>query len=310
MANSANLTVLCLDGIWRTIYIHEISSPDQFLNLLRKSYSKVEIIEKVLELGNCYKLGSTNKIIESWRGWDGDSHYMTEDASYFYKFRTDSELLQKSCEARESLNLLIGEEKYIFIGYCDSNGCYYNEYEYDFDDCDADERIKFYKELETVAEARRKQSGTKPKKPVVLDKIDDFRGNFYFLSNFYPSPVNFEGLIYQSSEAAYQAAKTNNKTIRNIFTKCTANESKVLGKSITLRPDWEDIKLDVMDRILREKFRNAQLYQRLLKTGNIPLIEGNTWNDTFWGVCNGKGENNLGKLLMKIREEIKDQNTF
>ncbi len=85
-------------------------------------------------------------------------------------------------------------------------------------------------------------------------------------------------------------------------------EAKKIGRSIKLRPDWEDIKFDVMLYALRYKssMNNPILRSKLMQTGNSYLQEANLWNDKIWGVCmdTGEGENNLGRLLMQVREEI------
>lgn len=139
--------------------------------------------------------------------------------------------------------------------------------------------------------------------------IKEFRKEYFFLSNFYPVSVEYDGLTYPSSEAAFQAQKTMNLEIRKRFTKITPSEAKKLGKNISLRGDWEKVKVKTMYQICYAKFfQNADLKKKLIATGNQILIEENRWGDTFWGVCNGKGENHLGKCLMKIREEIKHEN--
>lgn len=126
--------------------------------------------------------------------------------------------------------------------------------------------------------------------------IDSFSGKYRFLSNF-------EGGV----EHIFQAMKTTDyKEQIWVLNSVTPGTAKRRGRKVTLRPDWEDIKIDVMEHCLRGKFANP-LYQRLLiQTGDAELIEGNTWNDTFWGVCNGNGRNELGKLLMKLRKEYQD----
>ena len=140
--------------------------------------------------------------------------------------------------------------------------------------------------------------------------IDKFDGQFAFLSNFYACPVEYEGLIYPSSENAFQAAKTLNMKARKAFTlkEMTPGMSKHLGRAITMRLDWDSVKLSVMEHILSNKFRDPKLRQLLLDTGNAELIEGNTWNDTFWGVCEGKGNNFLGKALMNLRSVLTSAN--
>jgi ribA/ribD-fused uncharacterized protein len=135
--------------------------------------------------------------------------------------------------------------------------------------------------------------------------ISSFTGQYEFLSNFYPCVIVYDGLTYQSTEAAYQAHKTLDLDQRSTFTSVAANISKKMGRRVSLRPDWESIKDKVMEDVLREKFKIGHLKEKLLATGAEELIEGNTWNDRYWGVCNGSGKNMLGKLLMKIRDELK-----
>lgn len=141
-------------------------------------------------------------------------------------------------------------------------------------------------------------------KEVLHDKenIKGFCGEYRWLSNFESCSISFEGLEYTSSEAAYQSAKTIDMTIRKTFTNMDASRSKKAGKLIELRGDWNKVKEDVMHKILVDKFtRNPELKQKLIDTKDKYLEETNWWNDTFWGVCNGVGENKLGKNLMTIR---------
>jgi len=72
-----------------------------------------------------------------------------------------------------------------------------------------------------------------------------------------------------------------------------------------LSPYWDGAKLGIMAQLVVQKFtNNAVLAQRLHDTGDAELIEGNTWGDTFWGICKGKGENHLGRILMEVRHSI------
>lgn len=139
-----------------------------------------------------------------------------------------------------------------------------------------------------------------------MTKITNFFGANRFLSNFYyPCNIELDGDIYPSTEHAYQAAKTFDIGERmSILEAKTPGEAKRLGKKVTLREDWDKVKLSVMEDLLRQKFTKVALRARLLLTGEAELIEGNTWGDTFWGVCGGVGENHLGKILMKIRNEL------
>lgn len=136
--------------------------------------------------------------------------------------------------------------------------------------------------------------------------IDSFKGKYYFLSNFYVAPVMYEGLLYQNNEAAFQSAKVKDLELRKQFCELNPSIAKKKGRNVPLRNDWEDIKDEVMYQCVKDKFtRNLDLKQRLLDTGYKELVEGNTWNDTYWGVCRGKGKNVLGKILMKVRDELR-----
>lgn len=135
--------------------------------------------------------------------------------------------------------------------------------------------------------------------------IDAFFGEYRFLSNFWPCVVRLDSVPYLSVEAAYQAAKTDDKQAREILRRCySASQAKRFGRTVKLRADWDKVKLAVMEDLLRQKFSDTDLRQKLLDTGEEELVEGNTWNDTFWGRCGGVGENHLGRLLLKIRSDL------
>jgi ribA/ribD-fused uncharacterized protein len=138
-----------------------------------------------------------------------------------------------------------------------------------------------------------------------MDTIKGFFGSYRFLSNFWPCLVKFEGLVYHSSEAAFQASKLENVSDRVVFVSLNPWEAKRHGRTVTIRRDWEDVKLDVMWHILLAKFSRDPLRTQLLDTGDTFLEETNHWGDTFWGVCVGRGENNLGELLMAVRSELR-----
>lgn len=138
--------------------------------------------------------------------------------------------------------------------------------------------------------------------------IDSFFGPYRFLSNFEPCTVEYEGMTYNCSEAAYQAAKTTDVSLRIAFTTMNGSKAKFAGQKLPIRADWNDVKVDVMYQIVKDKFsRNPELKEKLLSTGTLLLIEGNYWGDKFWGVCNGEGENHLGKILMRVRRELSKQ---
>ena len=142
--------------------------------------------------------------------------------------------------------------------------------------------------------------------------IKEFRGKYFFLSNYFDSPIpcellNGEVMVAQTVEHYFHAKKpTNVDQQKRILTSTTPGSAKRLGRTCTLRKDWEEVKIKVMENALRLKFADPHLKDLLLATGDKELIEGNTWNDQFWGVCNGVGENNLGKLLMKLRKEYSE----
>ena len=135
--------------------------------------------------------------------------------------------------------------------------------------------------------------------------IDKFNGKYDFLSNYYVAPVTYNGLTFQSNEAAFQAQKTLNEGQRRKFTRMAPNRAKAKGRNVILRSDWEEVKNKIMYEVCYAKFtQNPELKEKLLATGDEELIEGNTWHDTYWGVCNRRGKNKLGKILMRVREEL------
>jgi len=137
--------------------------------------------------------------------------------------------------------------------------------------------------------------------------ISNFSGEFDFLSNFHPARVAFGGIVFPTVEHAFQAAKSNNREDWiAIAALRTAGQAKRAGRKVQLREDWEQIKIDIMTELVLQKFSDQDLRQQLLATGDQELAEGNTWNDRFWGVCKGKGENHLGKILMFVRKRLRD----
>ena len=139
-----------------------------------------------------------------------------------------------------------------------------------------------------------------------MSRIISFTGQNFFLSNFYPCEVAFEGKVYKSSEHAYMAAKTTDPVVREyIASQPTPSLAKKVGRTIPLREGWDDIRLSYMETILRSKFSDPYLWERLHATKGYELIEGNTWGDRFWGESPlGNGQNHLGKLLMSLRDDI------
>lgn len=148
-------------------------------------------------------------------------------------------------------------------------------------------------------------------------KVNGFFGEYRFLSNFYPCEIEYEGLKYNSVEHAYQAAKSDLAWERKALS-CTpgsgkkvmsAKEAKIFGKKVSMRHNWDNVKLSVMEELCRQKFTNHEdLKAKLLATDDQYLEETNYWGDRFYGVCGGSGQNHLGKIHMKIRKELQNAN--
>ena len=180
------------------------------------------------------------------------------------------------------------------------------------DDEDLNNELSNYiKEEELVVEKKRlekeeirKQVIERELKEKLENSVKEFRGDYSFLSNFHTCSVEYEGYTYQNVESAFQAQK--DLTRREEFTNLNPTMSKRLGRKVNLRSDWEDVKVDIMKKLVKCKFdQHPDLKEKLLNTGDRLLIEGNTWNDTFWGVCKGKGKNTLGNILMELRNSYR-----
>ena len=140
-----------------------------------------------------------------------------------------------------------------------------------------------------------------------MNKIDCFDGEYAFLSNFYDSPIEKDGIVYPTNEHFFQAMKTlDDEERKRIAAAETPGKAKRMGRSVKLRPDWEQSKIQIMKEGLTLKFLcHKDLAEKLVATGDVWLIEGNWWGDTYWGVCNGVGHNMLGNLLMEIRGDLR-----
>lgn len=137
--------------------------------------------------------------------------------------------------------------------------------------------------------------------------IDSFSiaSGYPFLSNFHPSTIYIDGKSYKTIEHAYQAHKTLVEAERDVVRSAkTPAEAKKLGRSVQMRPDWDTVKVDLMRTFVRKKFESPFLAHLLINTNDAELIYGNTWNDRFWGVCRGAGQNWLGVILMEVRAEL------
>jgi len=144
--------------------------------------------------------------------------------------------------------------------------------------------------------------------------INQFKDKYTWLSNFAPVYIYTKDGFYPSVEHAYQAQKSIDTNWKEICmnTDKSPGEIKKLSKKINLIKDWENNKVSIMKGLLREKFAQEPFKTRLLKTGDEVIIEGNYWNDQFWGVClkTNKGKNVLGTLIMEIRSDLKKGATW
>ena len=116
-------------------------------------------------------------------------------------------------------------------------------------------------------------------------KIVSFTGAFKFLSNFYLCEVEYEGIVYPSSEHAYVAAKTTDIIQKYAIAEMdNTGEVKKLGRKLKLRSDWEKVKLPIMRAIVESKFdQNSDLMEMLQMTRPHQLVEGKSWGDVYWG---------------------------
>lgn len=165
--------------------------------------------------------------------------------------------------------------------------------------------INYYVDLDT--------GNSKSNVPIIYD----FHGDNYFLSNFYPFLIKCWGIDFPTTEHAFQWAKCGGRLEwgEKIRLAETPGQAKKLGRKCPIRPDWDEIKFEVMKEVLIEKFKRTSLWPKLDGTGNSYLIESNVWHDCVWGICikkdcergcgQKKGYNNLGLLLMELRAILK-----
>lgn len=141
--------------------------------------------------------------------------------------------------------------------------------------------------------------------------IEKFKNEFAFLSNFYESTIYVDHKQYKSVEHAYQAHKTLDEEMHEkIRNAPTAGKAKQLGMKAVLRPDWDLVKVELMRKFVELKFQNPFLRPMLIATYPAKLVEGNTWNDTFWGICRGKGQNMLGLILEEVRDKAIEEESL
>ena len=139
-----------------------------------------------------------------------------------------------------------------------------------------------------------------------MAKVYGFRDEYYFLSNMYPAKVMYQSVVYPTAEHAFQAAKCANEADRErILAEKSPFYAKHIGRTVKMIPNWNVERVYAMYQILKSKFSNPELRSKLLATGTAQLVEANQWHDHYWGVdyCTGKGQNMLGRILMKVRDE-------
>lgn len=156
--------------------------------------------------------------------------------------------------------------------------------------------------------------------------IGSFSGDLEFLSNMYKIPIYFneskydnfqpDFKVYPSSENLYQALKCKYIKDRELFQNVNPHQSKKIGRTIQIRPDWEfknheypfeiisDVRLEAMKLVIDLKFKNIELAEKLIALSDDKLIEFNNWGDRFFGICDGEGLDHLGKILRSKKQQI------
>lgn len=138
-------------------------------------------------------------------------------------------------------------------------------------------------------------------------QILGFTKDHSFLLNSYPAPHILGGITYPTAEHSFQAHKSLDRETRWRISKLTSPREAVdAGNALSLRPDWHRVRISVMFTVLMAKFTfQPSLGGLLVTTGEAELVNVNYHKDTFWGVSNGEGENQLGEALMRVRETIR-----
>lgn len=133
--------------------------------------------------------------------------------------------------------------------------------------------------------------------------IQEFQGEYRFLSNFWPCSIVQDGYQFNSVEVAYQYSKCFKQSDKDKLIECfDPFLAKKLGREISVVQDWDKKKFQIMEALVRIKFLdNPELRTMLKSTGDAILVEGNTWGDKYQGVCKGEGLNMLGQILMSVR---------
>lgn len=140
--------------------------------------------------------------------------------------------------------------------------------------------------------------------PIILH----FEGKYAFLDNSYDHPFEYEGIWYDNAEAAFQSTRLKH---RKVFSHLSGSFAKRYGKRLPRDAVWERDKRRIMFSVLMKKFSDPILRKRLLDTGSARLVYMNKCHENYWGICscegcfNLGGDNELGRLLMKVRDNLK-----
>ena len=264
-----------LKEVWLELFLFDMRTSDhmEFLSNVLCHYN--DCPELLIKNGNIHRLSPHKLAAGSWI----PSDLKDNSVSYYYRDRADSVTLQEAWRPNIS-----HQPPPILFG---------KAFVYNFND------NKYWDIVDS-----NNFKGTNGYFFSYPRIIADFRGIFKFLSNFAEVKIIAEGMVFNSTEAAYQALKTEDLGIRAQFIGLSPKEARKLGQNVPLRKDWDRIKNMVMYAVCEEKFKQEPFKTLLMRTGESILIEENTWGDTYFGVCNGIGENNLGKDLMSIRRRL------
>lgn len=138
-----------------------------------------------------------------------------------------------------------------------------------------------------------------------MNPINYFRGEYGWLSNFRKVDISINGITYSSIEHAWLSFRADDEEWKRLCSdeEYEAKHLKKISKHFPLPQTFMDNRDDIMKSLLIQKYTQEPFKTKLLETGKREIIEGNYWNDTYWGVDlkTGIGENNLGKYIMEIR---------
>jgi N-glycosidase YbiA len=145
--------------------------------------------------------------------------------------------------------------------------------------------------------------------PLFFYKVSEPYGCF---SNFSPHPVDLDGYTWPTSEHFYQAQKYQGTHHQALCAKIrqapTPEAAAAIGRGAIapLRADWDQVKSQVMYQVVKEKFSvHADIRDILLSTGELLIVE-NSPTDSYWGCGpDQNGHNQLGKILMQVRQELR-----